>query len=147
MHPLGLVVKNNTWYLVAGTTAGERTFRVSRVRSLCRTTEPAERPDDFDLAEAWRSIVTTVDARRAPVRVHLRADARTADVLGWMFGGRVDVGAVGADGRSDVELRAQSEEMVARQLAGFADGIDVVAPASVRRYLADIGRGLVRANA
>ena len=64
-----------------------------------------------------------------------------------MFGGRVDVGAVGDDGRTDVELRAQSEEMVARQLAGFADGIDVVAPANVRRHLADIGRGLVRANA
>ncbi len=147
VHPLGLVVKNNTWYLVADTAAGERTFRVSRVRSLRLTTEPAVRPDGFDLAAAWRSIVTSVDAQRAPVRVHVRADARTVDVLGWMFGGRVDVGAVGDDGRTDVELRAQSEEMVARQLAGFADGIDVVAPANVRRHLADIGRGLVRANA
>ena len=46
-----------------------------------------------------------------------------------------------------MELRAQSEEMVARQLAGFADRIEVVAPVRVRHYLADIGRGLVRANA
>lgn len=146
VHPLGLVVKNNTWYLVADTAAGQRTFRVSRVRSLRLTAEPAARPDEFDLAEAWHAIVTTVDARRAPVRVRLRADTRTADVLCWMFGGRVDVGDVGEDGRCDVELRAQSEEMVARQLAGFADRIDVVAPAAVRRYLAEIGRGLVRTN-
>lgn len=47
----------------------------------------------------------------------------------------------------EVELRAQSELMVARQLAGFADGLEVVAPLSVRRHLADIGRGLLRTNA
>ena len=64
-----------------------------------------------------------------------------------MFGSRVGIGAVGADGRTEVELRAQSEEMVARQLAGFADGLEVVAPAGVRDHLADIGRGLVRVNA
>ncbi len=147
VHPLGLVVKNNTWYLVAETEAGQRTFRVSRVRSLRLTSEPAVRPDDFDLAAAWRSIVTTVDAQRAPLRVQLRAEARIVDVLRWMFGSRVGIGAVGADGRTEVELRAQSEEMVARQLAGFADGLEVVAPAGVRDYLADIGRGLVRVNA
>ena len=117
------------------------------MRSLRLTSEPAARPDDFDLAAAWRSIVTTVDAQRAPLRVQLRAEARIVEVLGWMFGSRVGIGAVGADGRTDVELRAQSEEMVARQLAGFADGLEVVAPVGVRDYLADIGRGLVRVNA
>ena len=147
MHPLGLVVKNNTWYLVADTDAGQRTFRVSRVRSLRLTAEPVVRPDDFDLAEAWSSIVTTVDAQRAPVRVRLRADATIVDVLRYMFGNRVGPGAVGPDGRVEVELRAQSELMVARQLAGFADRIEVVAPDSVRRHLADIGLDLVRAHA
>jgi predicted DNA-binding transcriptional regulator YafY len=146
VHPLGLVVKDNTWYLVADTDAGQRTFRVSRVRSLRLTSEPSVRPDDFDLAEAWSSIVTTVDAQRAPVQVLLRADPTIVDVLHYMFGNRVEAGEVGPDGRSEVVLRAQSELMVARQLAGFADGLDVVAPESVRRYLADIGRGLVRAN-
>jgi predicted DNA-binding transcriptional regulator YafY len=147
VHPLGLVVKDNTWYLVAGTDAGQRTFRISRVRSLRLTEEPIERPDDFDLAEAWSSIVTTVDAQRAPVRVRVRTDPTTVDVLRWMFGNRVEAGATGPDGRVEVELRAQSELMVARQLAGFADSIEVVAPQSVRRHLADIGRGLVRAHA
>lgn len=147
VDPLGLVVKNNIWYLVAGTAAGQRTFRVSRVRSVGLTTDPAERPEDFDLAQAWRSIVTTVDADALPVRVRLRTDPAIVDVLRWMFGNRVDAGATGPDGRIEVELRAQSELMVARQLAGFADGLEVVAPRSVRRHLADIGRGLVRTNA
>jgi predicted DNA-binding transcriptional regulator YafY len=147
VHPLGLVVKNNTWYLVADTDAGQRTFRVNRVRSLRLTAEPVVRPDDFDLAEAWSSIVTTVDAQRAPVRVQLRADPAIVDVLRYMFGNRVESGAAGPDGRVEVELRAQSELMVARQLAGLGDRIEVVAPDSVRQHLADIGRGLVRAHA
>jgi predicted DNA-binding transcriptional regulator YafY len=37
--------------------------------------------------------------------------------------------------------------MVARQLAGFGDAIDVVSPEAVRDHLADIGRGLLRRNA
>ena len=50
VHPLGLVVKNDTWYLIAGTDAGQRTFRVSRVRSAESNGLAVERPEDFDLA-------------------------------------------------------------------------------------------------
>ena len=88
-----------------------------------------------------------MDAQRSPVPVRLRTDPTIVDVLRWMFGNRVDAGASGTDGRVEVELRGQSELMVARQLAGFADGLEVVAPDSVRQHLADIGRGLLRANA
>lgn len=146
VHPLGLVVKNNTWYLVGDTSAGQRTFRVSRVQSVTQTGRPAERPASFDLSEAWRSIVTTVDAQRAPVEVRLRTDPVTLDVLRYMFGSRVEGGPEEADGRVAVTLRAHSELMVARQLAGFADALEVQSPRGVRGYLADIGRTLVRAN-
>ena len=144
VHPLGLVVKNNTWYLVGGTDAGQRTFRVSRVQSVLITERPAVRPDDFDLADAWSAIVIDVDAQRAPVVVRLRTDADRLDVLRYLFGNRVQAAGQGADGRIDVELRAQSEVMVARQLAGFADTVEIVSPDSVRQHLADIGRGLLR---
>lgn len=144
VHPLGLVVKNETWYLIAGTEAGQRTFRVSRVRSAERTNEPVERPYDFDLAEAWSSIVTTVDHQRAPVHVVLRTDEQRADVLRYMFGNRIHHGDPDDTGQVEVTLRAQSEWLVARQLAGFSDGIEVVAPDAVREHLAEIGQGLLR---
>jgi predicted DNA-binding transcriptional regulator YafY len=144
VHPLGLVVKNGTWYLVADTTAGQRTFRVSRVRSVDATDQPVERPDDFDLSQAWRSIVTGVDAQRTPVTVTIRTDEVTLDVLRWMFGSRVGAESPEPSGRLRVEVRAQSELMMARQLAGFADAIEVVSPPAVREHLAEIGRGLVR---
>jgi predicted DNA-binding transcriptional regulator YafY len=140
-------VKNDTWYLVADTAAGQRTFRVSRVRSVAATDQPVERPVDFDLSEAWRSIVTGVDAQRTPVIVTVRTDEVTLDVLRWMFGNRVRELSPDASGRVVVEVRAQSELMMARQLAGFADAVEVVSPTAVREHLAEIGQGLVRRHA
>lgn len=155
VHPLGLVVKNNVWYLVGGTDAGERTFRVSRVRAVTLTERPILRPEDFDLSEAWDAIVSSVEAHRTPVRVELRTDEVTLDVLRYVFGNRISSeepspgdrdDRADRDDRVDVVLRAQSELMVARQLAGFADAVEVRSPAGVRHHLADIGRSLVRAH-
>jgi predicted DNA-binding transcriptional regulator YafY len=142
VHPLGLVVKNQVWYLVAGTAAGQRTFRVSRVLSVERTGDAVQRPPGFDLAAAWRAIVTSLDERRAPVTVHVRADAETLDILGYIFGTRLVKGPVGADGRIEAEIRGHSEEAVARQLAGLGGRFDVLSPPGVQLHLAAIGRAL-----
>jgi len=144
VHPLGLVVKNQVWYLIAQTDAGQRTFRVSRVQSVELTAEPAHRPEGFDLAAAWRAIMTTLDTQRAPASVHVRTDPDTVAILRSMFGRRVAEGVTRADGQIDVEIRGHSNEMVARQLSGLAGRIDVLAPDDVRRHLAEIGHALVR---
>jgi predicted DNA-binding transcriptional regulator YafY len=41
VHPLGLAAKGTVWYLIAGTDAGLRTFRVDRVTSSRGTGAPA----------------------------------------------------------------------------------------------------------
>jgi predicted DNA-binding transcriptional regulator YafY len=144
VHPLGLVVKNRVWYLIAQTEAGQRTFRVSRVQSAVSTGAPVERPPDFDLASAWRDIVSTVDAGRAPVVVRARVTPDIVEVLQYIFGTRLRAVSEAHDGRVTVELRAQSELSVARQLAGFGDRVEVLAPKAVRDHLHDIGQALVR---
>jgi predicted DNA-binding transcriptional regulator YafY len=144
VHPLGLVVKNRAWFLIAQTDAGQRTFPVSLVESVERSGGAVQRPVGFDLAAAWRAIVTTLDTQRAPVAVHLRTDAETVDLLRDIFGERLVEGSSGADGRVDVEARGHSEEMVARQLAGLAGRVEVLSPATVRHQLAEIGRALVQ---
>lgn len=143
VHPLGLVVKNQVWYLIAQTDAGQRTFRVNRVRSVESTGEPVVRPPGFDLAAAWRAIVTTLDAVRAPTTVHVCADSDTTEILRYMFGRRMVRGDTDPDGRTHAELRGHSEMMVARQLAGLAGTVEIISPARVRQQLADIGRALV----
>jgi predicted DNA-binding transcriptional regulator YafY len=143
VHPLGLVVKNQVWYLIAETDAGQRTFRVNRVRSVVPTGVPVVRPPGFDLAGAWRAIVTTLDAVRAPTTVHVRADRETMDILRYLFGRRMIEGGIDPDGRIQAEVRGPSEAMVARQLAGLAGRVEIRSPARVREHLADIGRALV----
>ncbi len=69
VHPLGLAQKGTTWYLLAGTEEGLRTFRVSRVKSVELTGEPVVRPEGFELSRSWEEVVERVDRLRSPVEV------------------------------------------------------------------------------
>jgi len=142
--PLGLVSKASVWYLVAGTDAGMRTFRVSRVREVTRTEDPVERPEGFDLAETWRSIVGTIDELRAGFRATVLADAEAAGWLRGMFGARASVGEPGPDGRTEVEVRGWSAHALASELASFGGRVEVVGPDEVRAELARIGEELTQ---
>jgi serine phosphatase RsbU (regulator of sigma subunit)/biotin operon repressor len=72
VDPLGLVAKGSTWYLVARTSDGFRTYRVSRIEEAKLLDTPSERPADFDLALHWKSsmerfqdeVSRAVEARR-----------------------------------------------------------------------------------
>lgn len=64
VHPLGLASRSGVWYLVAGTGAGLRTYRLSRVTSVEATRDPVERPDGFDLATAWCALQGRAATRR-----------------------------------------------------------------------------------
>src|SRR3984957_8534621 len=79
VHPLGLVAKRQTWYLIADTDAGMRTFRVNRVRAVELTDQPVQRPAGFDLAQTWQTVLSTIDERRTPCTVTVLADA---DIVG-----------------------------------------------------------------
>ena len=143
VHPLGLVAKGRTWYLVADTAAGRRTFRVWRVQSVELTDEPAARPPDFDLSRAWEEIVTTLDEGRGLRHVAARADP---DVVRWLrvqFGTRLTVGPE-EDGRVHVDIGfPPSHDDPARELSGYAAALEVLDPPDVRDRLAEIGDALV----
>ena len=113
VHPLGLVAKRAVWYLIANTDAGLRTFRVGRVRSVLVTDRPVDRPDGFDLEEAWRSTLATLDEHRVPIVATLRIDADAVARLRAVLGTPMTVGTAGGDGRVDVEVRTYSAEMIA----------------------------------
>ena len=142
VHPLGLVAKRQTWYLIAHTDAGLRTFRVSRVRAVVLTDQPVRRPGGFDLAATWQTVLATLDERRAPCKVSALADAGIVGVLRGVLGTRLTVGRTDDDGRVTIEVRGHSTQIVAAELAGFADHIEVTAPEAVRDHLAHLGTRL-----
>jgi predicted DNA-binding transcriptional regulator YafY len=148
VHPLGLVSKGTTWYLVADTDKGRRTFRVWRVQSVDLTDDPVVRPDDFDLQSAWSQIVATLDERRGLRHVTALAHPELVRWLRIHFGTRVIAHDTIEDGRVRVDIGfPEHHDDPARELAGYADGLEVLRPDDVRERLVEIGRRLVERHA
>lgn len=143
VQPLGLAAKGAAWYLIAGTEAGLRTFRVDRVRAAVPTGRPAQRPDGFDLEATWRTITDELDERRAPVRARAVAPAALVPWCRSILGTRLRIGPAGPDGHVELELRGHSARSLASEIAGLAAHLHVVDPPAVRDELARLGADLV----
>ena len=143
VHPLGLVSKGNVWYLLAHTDAGLRTFRIGRVQSAVVTELAAVRPADFDLADAWQSVVANVRELRTQVRVSIRLDRRHVWPLRGQFGEDLSLIELAGD-RDEADdlvnaiIGGPSVERIAEHLAGWGAAIEVLDPPEVRDYLVRI---------
>lgn len=151
LDPLGLVAKDDLWYLLATREDGPdvRTYRMDRVASVEVTAQPANRPEGFDLAREWQRVVSYVEERRARVRATVVVRRRHLWVLRDHFGTYLDVigdaPAAGDEERIEVTLAAHTARSLAEQLAGWGSMIEVTGPEDVRRELARIGTELTAA--
>lgn len=143
VHPLGLALKGTTWYLLAGTCEGLRTFKVSRVTSVEPNGKPVERPQGFDLAEAWRQVVRDVDQLRNSAQVEALAEPEVMGQLRCIFQNRLTVGPPLDSGRVPVRLRGRALAAVVFELAGFGRRVEVLSPIEARDQLRDLGAELV----
>jgi predicted DNA-binding transcriptional regulator YafY len=143
VHPLGLVAKGPTWYLVSNTEAGRRTFRIDRVSSAELTDVPVQRPEGFDLAESWREIADEVDRKRSPAEAQAVCAPDGLGLLRMVLGSRLEVGGSTPDGRIAIVIRGRNEYALAGELAWLIDWLEVTGPQGVRDHLASIGAGLV----
>lgn len=143
VHPLGIVAKGPTWYLVSDTEKGRRTFRIDRVSSVEPTTDPVRRPEGFDLAESWREIADEVDRRRMPLEAHGLCAPDGLGLLRMALGPRLDIGGAAPDGRIEIVLRGPNEYALAGEIAGLVEWLEVTGPPDVRDRLASIGAALV----
>ncbi|MCO8269645.1 YafY family transcriptional regulator [Actinoplanes sp. TRM 88003] len=143
VHPLGVVAKGPSWYLVGHTEAGRRTFRIDRVSSAEPTGDPVHRPDGFDLARSWREIAAEIDRRRTPLEIQALCTPDGMSRLRMIIGDRLLTGAATADGRIEVTIRGYSEYALAGELAGLVEWVEVTGPPGVREQLAAIGHALV----
>ena len=143
VHPLGIVAKGPSWYLVCNTGAGRRTFRIDRVSSADPTDDPVHRPEDFDLAESWREISDEVDRKRTPLEIQAVCVPHGIGLLRMGLGSRLEVGGSTADGRIEVVIRGYDEYTLAGELSGLIEWVEVTGPPGVRDHLAAIGKALV----
>jgi len=142
VDPLGLIDKDDVWYLVAQTSRGRRTFRADRIEATGRTGEFFERPADFDLAREWQRVVDEVEARRSFTHARVVLPTRLLFVVREQFGRHCTDEEDLGDGRTRCRVAAPTARDVARTLAGWGSGLHVEEPVEVRAELARIGREL-----
>ena len=142
VHPLGIVAKGPTWYLVSNTDAGRRTFRIDRISSVELTDDVVKRPEGFDLAESWREIADEVDRKRTPLEIQGVCAPDGIGVLRMIVGGRLEMGGSTPDGRIEVVIRGHNEYALAGELAGLVEWLEITGPQGVRDHLASIGSAL-----
>ena len=141
VDPLGLVDKDDIWYLIAQTGKGQRTFRVERVVSAELTEDSFERPADFDLSAAWSEIVDRMEERRSGLTATVLMDERFVWVMQDRLGRNCEVDGLEGD-QVRLRITAPTPLMIAQHLAGWGGSIDVVDPPSVQAELARLGREL-----
>jgi predicted DNA-binding transcriptional regulator YafY len=128
-EPLGLVSKAGVWYVVAGTIAGLRSFRVDRIRELHERDEHFIRPSDFDLDAYWRASSTDVGRHReASYRIEARVprDELWAVCRYWPH-------VVLADGDPAlVAVRFPEQEVALATVLSWGSTVEVTEPPELR---------------
>lgn len=145
INPLGLVAKRNTWYLVAASERGVLTFRVSRVKDVTMLDDVFTRPPGFDLAAYWEQssseFVASLPRYLARVRVAPEVLARTRS-SGW-FATIQQEGPTDEEGWITLSIRFDVEDEACRFVLGFGPGAEVLAPAELRRKVAELAEQTV----
>ncbi|GAA0619910.1 WYL domain-containing protein [Kribbella sandramycini] len=146
LDPYGLVLKNGSWYVVAATETGMRTYRVSNILDLTPTAETFTRAADFDLPAYWQDHLANFDEARftaeAVVRVSARLAAKMYDVSFPQLVSAVRAAAPEPDGSVVVTLPIESVPNAAAALCRFGDGLEVLEPAELRAELTALARRL-----
>ena len=137
LDPLGLVLKAGVWYLVAASDGGVRTYRVSRVRTVIPTHEPAARPTDFDLAAYWAESISAYEREAPRVTVTIRIDPAVIGVLADAVGGQAvrqaeTIPAEDPDGWVHLRVTADWPEEVPARLIGLGGRAEILDPPEVR---------------
>lgn len=149
LEPYGLVLKNGSWYVVAATAGGMRTYRVSNILRLTPADEEFTRPAGFDLAKHWQEHLDEFEQRRftghAVVRISAGLVARLGDVSSTLLLKAItDTGAEpDADGNVTVAVPIESVGNAAAQFARFGAGLEVLEPPELRDELARLGSSLL----
>ena len=104
----------------------------------------AWRPPDFDLSDAWRQVVATVEEQRSLASATVRVDDRFVFALRGQFGRHCAVLDPGADGRARVRVAAPTALMIAQHLAGWGGLLEVEDSDEVSGELARLGTELVQ---
>ncbi|GAA2707231.1 helix-turn-helix transcriptional regulator [Actinoplanes palleronii] len=154
LHPLGLVLKAGTWYLVAAGTdrPGDRprTYRVSSIRRLRALPEHFVRPDGFDLATTWQEHVDRYESADTGAVAVVRLTALGVDALPEVLGPKAartaltTLGPADPDGRRRATIPMESVPHTAATVLRLGAQAQALSPPELVTYLTEHVRALAR---
>lgn len=145
VDPLGLVAKSGTWYLVANTPAGLRTFRVSRIEQAKLLDQPCERPVDFDLAKYWKSSAQRFREGWPHYDATMRLSPDAAKQMKRWHSASEDGNGPNSEGWVTMRIQFDDEDQACFIALAQGARVDVLEPASLReRVAAELSTALER---
>lgn len=141
VHPHGLVRKNGTWYLLAGTPSSLRVFRVSRVEAVQLLPELVARPADFDLERAWQNVNRSM-SDWPDVTITIEIQPNSADIVRAMFGSE-NLTLVSPETPSQFKVSFATIDIAVANMLSLGNHARVLDPPAVRNALAQIGADLI----
>lgn len=140
-HPLGLVAKGSTWYLVANVEGETRTYRVSRIRVAAALDRAADYPADFNLAAYWER--SAAEFREKLPRYYATFLANSS-VMRWVRyrGWRLSEETPEGD-RVRLKLRFDIEDEAVQFALSFGGDIEVVEPVELRDKVLACARAIL----
>lgn len=150
-QPLGLILKDRYWYLLARArpSGGRplRLFRVSRIEYAEALPQRFEPPRDFDLAAAWAELREAFLAQLPEYFVSVRVAPAAEPLLALLDEGRPELPlpadtARDATGWALLDLRFEQPETAARHLLRLGPEVEVLAPADLRARMTAAATGL-----
>jgi predicted DNA-binding transcriptional regulator YafY len=132
-HPLGLVAKGSTWYLIARAEPLQddpHTYRVSRIREAAILEQPAHRLAGFDLPTYWEHSAT--EFREKLPRYYAtflasRGVMRWVRYRGWRLEEEADAGEA-----VRIRLRFDAEEEAVQFALSFGGQVEAIDPPELR---------------
>lgn len=140
VDPYGLATKSGRWYLVADDDRTAKLFNLDRLERYEVLPEPATVRPGENLRSVWSALKHRLEAPgRVSVTIRLRASR--LDLARRILGSRLSAPAIVEDGWQLMTVNYPDIESV-RQLLQFGDHIEVLAPESARRRIAELATDL-----
>jgi predicted DNA-binding transcriptional regulator YafY len=143
VDPLGLVAKGLSWYLVAHSANGMRTYRVSRMEKVTVLATGFKRPARFDLANYWKKSTAEFAKQRKNYSAILSLTPTAARRLeGWFECKPIATRGRQNPDRVTLEVELEAERQARFIVLGLGSGVEVLEPAELRQWVLDEARAV-----
>ena len=142
VDPLGLVAKGLSWYLVARTPNGMRTYRVSRMERVTMLAVSFKRPARFNLSAWWKHSTTELEGQRGSYRAVLALTPQTERRLRAWCAVVPAISYKAPDGWTALAADFDAEGQARFVVLGLGSGVRVLAPEQLKQRVAEEARAM-----